>query len=139
MCKLRESPKIVSAAECGECKNCCVFKPESRKYAPEGIVLVQQSDGDYRCPSLDPESGCNLGGDKPFECTAWPFSVSRLGDRLVLTLEKSCAVAQRKALTDILAAAAEVADALRTFACGHPQRIRAYDGESVILKELMLC
>ncbi|MCL2101525.1 MAG: hypothetical protein FWH22_07415, partial [Fibromonadales bacterium] len=76
------------------CKICCKFKPESLIYAPKEIELKEQ-DGMFACVHCS-ESGCALEENKPLECAAWPFSVSKRGDELLLVLEHSCPELNKK-------------------------------------------
>ncbi|GHT98835.1 hypothetical protein FACS1894142_5690 [Spirochaetia bacterium] len=129
-------PNLTTAEECRECRNCCVFRPQSLRYAPKVLKLIKQPDGDYVCSYRDLENGCQAGSNKPFLCSAWPFSIAKLGDgRLALILEYSCPVAPAKPLADIRRFAWEtLSDKLYDHAQRFPDTIRDYDGESVILR-----
>jgi hypothetical protein len=47
----------------------------------------------WNCPARDPEKGCILGPDKPFDCVVWPFRPMRLSaddGMIALTLSPGC-------------------------------------------------
>jgi hypothetical protein len=67
-----------------------VFKKESLVYVPKGIEVNEQSNGMFVCVHRCENAGCLLGKDKPIECAAWPFSISKRGKELLLVLEHSC-------------------------------------------------
>jgi hypothetical protein len=83
---------ILKHETCANCKNCCVFKKESLVYVPEGIEVKEQNDGTFVCVHRCENAGCTLEKNKPMECAAWPFSVSKRGEELLLVLEHSCPV-----------------------------------------------
>jgi len=81
---------ILTNETCAKCRNCCIFKKESLMYVPKGIDVKEQSDGQFVCVHRNENAGCALGKNKPVECAAWPFSVSKRGSELLLVLECSC-------------------------------------------------
>ena len=87
---------ILKQEICAKCKICCVFKPRSLIYVPKGIETVKQKNGIFACIHHCENTGCKLGKDKPMECKAWPFSVSKRGNELLLVLERSCPELNKK-------------------------------------------
>jgi len=81
---------ILTHETCAKCRNCCVFKKESLIYVPNGIEVKEQSDGMFVCAHRNENAGCALGKNKPMECAAWPFSIAKRGNELLLVLERSC-------------------------------------------------
>ena len=81
---------MLSHETCAKCINCCIFKKESLIYVPEGIEVKEQSDGMFACAHRCENSGCALGKNKPVECAAWPFSIAKRGNELLMVLERSC-------------------------------------------------
>jgi Pyruvate/2-oxoacid:ferredoxin oxidoreductase delta subunit len=81
---------ILKHETCANCKICCVFKPESLIYVPKEIEVKKQEDGMFACIHRCENAGCTLEKNKPTECAAWPFSISKRGGKLLLVLEHSC-------------------------------------------------
>jgi len=52
--------------------------------------VKEQSDGMFVCVHRCENSGCALGKNKPVECAAWPFSIAKRGNELLMVLERSC-------------------------------------------------
>ena len=44
----------------------------------------------FFCPALDPEKGCTLGENKPFECSIWPYRIMQLGEYRVIAVASIC-------------------------------------------------
>jgi len=44
----------------------------------------------FVCAHRNENAGCALGKNKPMECAAWPFSIAKRGNELLLVLERSC-------------------------------------------------
>ena len=92
---------VLSGETCANCRNCCIFDPQSawevptfskktisRLKQPE-IYSVTEENGRCRiklpydesgaaqpCPFLDPASGCTLPPEeKPFACSLWPLRI----------------------------------------------------------------
>lgn len=87
---------ILNHEDCARCKICCVFKKESLVYVPKGIKTEEQSNGMFACIHRCENMGCLLGKNKPIECAAWPFSISKRGRELLLVLEHSCLELNKK-------------------------------------------
>jgi hypothetical protein len=73
-----------------------VFKKESLIYVPNGIEVKEQKNGLFICTHRCENMGCTLGKNKPVECAAWPFSISKRGEELLLVLEHSCPELNKK-------------------------------------------
>ncbi|MCL2282541.1 MAG: hypothetical protein FWC26_04415 [Fibromonadales bacterium] len=116
---------ILTRETCAKCRNCCVFKKESLIYVPEGIGVKEQSDGMFVCEHCR-DSGCALGKNKPMECAAWPFSIAKRGNELLLVLERSCK--ELKNTETVKKVAQEtIAPPLLEYSKRHLNAIRAYN------------
>jgi len=56
----------------------------------------------FTCVHRCKDFGCILGKEKPMECAAWPFSISKRGEELLLVLEHSCPELNKKEKLDEL-------------------------------------
>ena len=94
---------ILSPETCAKCRMCCIFdkydvwetpvvsaelyekihaaRPEL-KFVSKGdsgayIFNMEETWDSERelfiCPALDPDKGCTLGDNKPFDCKIWPY------------------------------------------------------------------
>jgi len=79
--------------------------------------------------------GCKLGKNKPLECAAWPFSVSKRGKELLLVLEHSCPELNKKErLQEAKKFALEKLSAsLLEYSRQHLDTLREYDEKSEII------
>ena len=82
------------------------------------------------------ESGCALGENKPLECAAWPFSVSKRGDELLLVLEHSCPELNKKERFEEIKkfALEHVAPALLEYSRQNLSTLREYDERNKIIE-----
>lgn len=126
---------ILKHETCAECKICCVFKEESLVYVPKGIEVKEQKNGLFACAHRCENMGCTLGKNKPVECAAWPFSVSRRGKELLLVLEHSCPELNKKEkLQAAKAFALEViAPTLLEYSRRHLNKLREYEERNKII------
>jgi hypothetical protein len=113
-----------------------VFKKESLVYVPKGIEVKEQENGMFTCVHRCENTGCALGKNKPIECAAWPFSLSKRGSELLLILEHSCPKLNKK---EKLGAAKEfalnvVAQNLLEYSRNNLDSLREYDCKSEIIK-----
>ena len=85
----------------------------------------------HHCESM----GCALGKNKPMECAAWPFSVSKRGKELLLVLECSCPeLNKKKRFEEVKVFALEnVAPALLEYSRQHLDTLREYDEKNKII------
>jgi len=125
---------ILKHETCAKCKICCVFKKESLIYVPRGIE-VKEKKGLFACVHHCENMGCNLKKNKPIECAAWPFSISRRGKELLLVLEHSCPELNKKErLQEAKIFAQEmVAHALLKHSRQHLDTLREYDERNEII------
>jgi len=76
-----------------------------------------------------------LGKNKPIECAAWPFSVSKRGKELLLVLEHSCPELNReeKAERAKKFALEIIAPALLEYSRQNPDTLREYDERNRVI------
>lgn len=111
--------RILSEADCAECRLCCGFYESeiwevpliddelAEKYPEYDFKAVNYDEnGLHKCPALG-ESGCKLGSDKPFDCRLWPFRAMKLGEHLVIAISPLCKKLNAKPLAEL----SEFADA----------------------------
>jgi len=127
---------ILKHETCANCKNCCVFKKESLVYVPKGIKVEEQSDGMFACVHRCENAGCTLGKNKPMECAAWPFSVSKRGKELLLVLEHSCPeLNKEEKMEKVKKFALEIiAPALLEYSKQNLDTLREYDGRNRVIE-----
>jgi len=126
---------ILKHETCAKCKICCVFKKESLVYVPKGIEVKEQKNGMFACAHHSENMGCKLGKNKPLECAAWPFSVSRRGKELLLVLEHSCPELNKKErLQEAKTFALEkLSPSLLEYSKQHLDTLREYDEKNEII------
>lgn len=154
--------KILSKAECANCRICCSFDsydiwetpvvtdeimqrslqidPQVRFSDISGARLFRmerEPDRDlYFCPMLDHEKGCLLGGNKPFDCKIWPLRIMRFEGRRVIVLSPVCPTIFSRPIKDIAAAARELAPAIFEQADKTPEMVKPYiEGYIILLAE----
>jgi hypothetical protein len=126
---------ILSHETCANCKNCCAFKKESLVYVPEGIEVKEQSDGMFVCAHRCENAGCTLGKNKPMECAAWPFSISKRGEELLLVLEHSCHVLNKEEKIEKVKkfALETIVPALLEYSKQHLNSLREHDERNKVI------
>ena len=151
---------VLTKADCARCRLCCSFDrydlwetpvitPELyrrvRDMFPEQAfvhredcyILRMEGDSDapdaFQCPMLDPEKGCVLGEEKPFDCRIWPLRVMSLRGTLVITLSPACPTVRERPLGKIRAAAEALAPEIFSYAERFPTAVRNYSADHVIL------
>lgn len=109
--------EILSASTCAQCRNCCVFLPQSAWELPTFHMIsrsrlqitdqdiITTADGEHfrvalrydatgaaqPCPFLDANSGCTLPAEeKPFACSLWPVRVMQKEGKRYLTMYCGC-------------------------------------------------
>jgi len=125
--------QFLSPSTCAACKGCCFFGLEDSWEMPLESAPSSDKDEVAYCRAYS-DSGCVLGGEKPFECALYPFRVMRLGERMVIAVAQYCpetAKAQLKTLCDF---ANENAAAMLEETARHPESVKPYKGDYVILK-----
>jgi Pyruvate/2-oxoacid:ferredoxin oxidoreductase delta subunit len=131
---------ILKHETCARCKLCCVFKPESLVYVPKNVEVKEREDGMFACVHRCKGFGCLLRKNKPMECAAWPFSVSKRGSELLLVLEHTCPELNKKEKAE----AAEkfaleiVAPALLEYSKQHLDTLREHDARNRVIKTIAL-
>jgi hypothetical protein len=121
---------------CAKCKNCCVFKPESLIYAPKGIDVASCPCGTFVCVHRCENAGCGAGENKPMECKAWPFSVSKRGKELLLVLEHNCPELNKKEKIEQAKkfALEDVAGPLLEYSKQHLDTLREHDERNEVIQ-----
>ena len=119
---------ILSNETCAKCRLCCIFdkydvwetpvitkelynrlsaeRPDLKmvsKGGNDGYVFNMEDCWDeadelYRCPALDPKTGCTLGDSKPFDCRIWPYRVMDLNGTRVISIASVCPDLYKKPL-----------------------------------------
>jgi len=120
--------QFLNPSVCAECKGCCFFGAEDAWEMPLGFAPASEYCEAY-C-----ESGCSLGGGKPFECSLYPFRVMRFGERLVIAVARYCPETAKTPLQTLCEFADENAGAIFEEAARHPEIVKTYKDDYVILK-----
>ena len=156
---------ILSGETCAKCRLCCIFdkydvwetpvitrelytkisaeRPELKmvsKGVSGGYVFNMEDCWDeeeeiYRCPALDPQKGCTLGENKPFDCSIWPYRVMDLNGARVISIASVCPELYKKPL-NVLVEELEggLADIIFAEAARNPSIVKPYELGYPILK-----
>ncbi len=146
---------------CASCKICCGFdntdlwempvmnektrrrlaelRPNVEFIEKDGGFVVDAGnlpDGElFYCPALDPEKGCMLGVDKPFDCFIWPFRIMSVDEGLLaITISPVCPEIYSRPLSqlmDFLSRGLE--KTIYEYAGKHPEIIKPYEHDYPIL------
>ncbi len=111
---------ILSQQTCAKCRICCIFdkydvwetpvispalynrlaknrpdlkfvsKGDSGAYIFNMVSSWDEEKELFICPALDPEKGCTLGENKPFDCKIWPYRIMELGGKRVIAAASIC-------------------------------------------------
>lgn len=145
--------QILSPQTCAECRLCCVFDcydvwntpviaPELRnkiqKILPDAEFLsagaesyrfrMHPESNSFACPLLNPEKGCLLGDEKPFDCRIFPFRLMHLDDSIVIAVSPLCDALTQYSLKTLLDfVKAELAETVFAYAEQHPDAVHVYD------------
>ncbi len=147
--------EILSREICAECRQCCIFdhydfwetpvlseencrnilafQPDAEfisKGRESFIFRVQELDQNdqFTCPLLDPERGCLLDEDKPFDCAVFPFRVMELNHRRAIALFPLCKAVTERPLSELLGfLKTNLADTIFGYAAAHPDVVHPYD------------
>ena len=152
---------ILKGSDCASCKICCVFDKYDLWETPvlddelknrvlerfpelsfvekgEGWLfrMTESEDGLYYCPALDPNSGCTLGDDKPFDCKIWPYRIMSIGGRRAISIASICPTMYAKPLSELCGELERngLAEKIFAFADSHPDIVKPYDNGYPILK-----
>ncbi|MDR2731737.1 MAG: hypothetical protein LBB36_00795 [Fibromonadaceae bacterium] len=130
---------ILTRETCAKCKVCCEFSKESLIYVPKGLEVKEQENGLFVCEHRCENAGCMLGKNKPMECAAWPFSLSRRGNELLLVLEHSCPELNKKEMLGKAKkfAAEAVAPVLLEYSKLHLNTLREHDDRNEIILSIV--
>lgn len=153
--------KLLSRSTCANCKLCCIFNgydiwetpvlsqeirnqceqllPETEfisKGCESYLFRIRQTNEQdiFPCPLLNPETGCMLGTEKPFDCQIWPFQITKIDHQEAITISTLCEPMMQQpigVLIDFLKQ--ELAEKIFSYAEQHPDIIRPYDTMSPIL------
>lgn len=144
--------KILSKAECAQCRICCSFdsydlwetpvvtddimklsleiNPSQQFSEASGARLFKmepEPDRDlYYCPMLDHKKGCLLGDKKPFDCRIWPFRIMDFSGRRVIVLSPVCPTVMQRPMSDIRKLAKELAPVIFRAADLNPEIVKPY-------------
>jgi hypothetical protein len=152
--------ELLDPETCADCRLCCVFdsydlretpvfdtpmRDRIRALCPDAAfvqkgafwqfrVTETDAEGCFPCPALDPDSGCRLGGDKPFLCRLFPFRIMEHGGRHLIAVSPYCqAMAQHSLGTLLRFLKGGVAETVFTYAAAHPDVVQPYDEAYPIL------
>ena len=152
---------ILKSSDCASCRVCCVFDKydlwetpvldgELKKRVEERfprISFVEKGNGWlfrmeesedelYYCPALDPNSGCILGEDKPFDCKIWPYRIMSLGGKRVISIASICPTMYAKPLSELCGELERngLAEKIFAFADSHPDIVKPYENGYPVLK-----
>ena len=157
---------ILSPKTCAGCRICCIFDKYDVWETPvitEALrekILASRSDlsfvakGDsgayifnmeatwdeneeiFRCPALDPNSGCTLGENKPFDCRIWPYRIMNLGGKRVISMASICPTMYSKPLSELCEELNRngLAEKIFAHADTHPDIVKPYEEGYPILK-----
>lgn len=115
------------------------FKPEVNYVNKDGGFIVDAGklhDGElFYCPALDPQLGCILGEDKPFDCFIWPFRIMSVGaDYLAITISPVCPELYSRPLSELMDFLySGLEKTILEYAQKHPEIIKQYEPNYPIL------
>lgn len=156
---------ILSPETCAKCRMCCIFdkydvwetpvvsaelyekihaaRPEL-KFVSKGdsgayIFNMEETWDSERelfiCPALDPNKGCTLGDNKPFDCKIWPYRIMELSGVRVISVASICPDMYAKPLNKLVGELENgLADKIFAEADKDPAMIKPYEQGYPILK-----
>lgn len=153
--------KLLSRETCAKCRLCCVFdhydvwetpvlsqeiKNNAEKLLPNAefvskgtcsyLFRIREFDDDdlFLCPLLDPQKGCRLGTEKPFDCQIWPFRIMELDGRQAITIAPICEAMMAQPIGTLLSFLKEgLADTIFDYAAENPDVVKPYDSMYPVL------
>lgn len=156
---------ILSNETCAKCQLCCIFdkydvwetpvitrelynklsteRPDLKmvsKGGNGGYIFNMEDCWDdkdelYRCPALDPKTGCTLGDSKPFDCRIWPYRVMDLNGARVISIASVCPDLYKKPLNLLVEELdSGLADIIFAEAAKNPSIVKPYEQGYPILK-----
>ena len=140
---------ILSPETCAKCRICCIFekihaaRPEL-KFVSKGdsgayIFNMEETWDSERelfiCPALDPDKGCTLGDNKPFDCKIWPYRIMEFNGVRVISVASICPDMYAKPLNKLVGELENgLADKIFAEADKDPAMIKPYEQGYPILK-----
>ena len=153
--------KLLSRETCAECRLCCVFdhydvwetpvlsqeiRNKAEKLLPDAefvskgesswLFRIREFDEDdlFRCPLLDPQRGCKLGTEKPFDCQIWPVRIMEFDGRQAITIAPICDAMMAQPIGALLSFLKEgLADTIFSYAEKNPDVVKPYDSMYPVL------
>jgi hypothetical protein len=126
--------EILSTQDCAKCKGCCIFAKGEEWESPLTTLPMHGTSGDCMVCCRLTEHGCDLGQDKPVECAMYPFRIMRVGEHKAITLSRYCKPVTALPLSRLYRFADEKAEMFLQTADTHPEIVKEYNHEYVILK-----
>lgn len=155
---------VLTSQDCMACKLCCKFEPDEIVDAPlfteeirdlvltlidANIKFVRKGEmwqiqleeipgqNKFICPILDPNKGCRLGEDRPFDCKTWPFYIMDFKWQIVITVSPSCPVVNAHALSKLRDFIQQgLSDFMLDAARTNPDLLSEYHDQATILSVL---
>lgn len=158
--------KILSSETCANCRLCCFFDGYSAWDTPtftseeaEAVLQITPQAkpvnigkckrfrldstspdirGLYPCPALDPEDGCILGDNKPFECAIWPYRIMNDNGVRVIGIARMCEAMYSKPLDELSSFLEEdgLAEKIFGYADKYPDIIKDFSSDYIMLKKI---
>lgn len=159
---------ILSPDTCAKCRICCIFDKydvwetpviseelkERISASHPDIRFVSKGDSGayifnmedtwddekelFTCPALDPEKGCMLGENKPFDCMIWPYRIMELNGARVISIASICPDMYAKPLNMLIKELDDgLADIIFAEAEKNPAMVKPYEQGYPILKVRM--
>ncbi len=153
--------KLLSRETCADCRLCCVFdrydvwetpviseevRRKAEKILPDAefiskgecsyLFRINELDENdlFHCPLLDPQKGCMLGTEKPFDCQIWPYRIMVLDGRLAITIAPICDAMMSQPIGSLISLLKEgLADTIFDYAQKHPDVVKPYDSMYPVL------
>jgi Fe-S-cluster containining protein len=141
--------KILPKEVCAKCQDCCRFDTYELWEMPSFEILPEEiphfkwgnmyrikpiMEGElYNCPFLDPESGCKLGNNKPFECKIWPFRIMEYFGSNAICISDICGYMMGRTLKELREFATDLSPWIYDYAKKHPEIIKPYNKSYPVL------
>lgn len=158
---------ILSPSDCAKCRICCIFDKYDVWETPvipgelrsriaaerDDLKFVQKGCEDayifnmedtwdeekeiFLCPALDPQKGCTLGENKPFDCRIWPYRIMEFGGKRVITIASICPEMYSKPLSALVEQLEKgLADVIFAEADKNPSVVKPYEhGYPILMAE----
>jgi len=127
--------EILTGKKCAECRGCCFFDKNDDWEIPASVTATAANpDSDLLICDFLTECGCSLKEEKPLECAIYPFRVMQLGGYRVIALCVYCKAVTELSLSRIVKFTEGKAEEFFALADKHPEIVKKYNPEYVILK-----